>query len=52
MSFHTWQKEGNLKPQVIFQGMDIKHKYETTFLSLYLTEDIKWDVHVKHLSSN
>ena len=39
MSFHTWQKEGDLKPQIIFKGMDIKHKYDTTFLSSYLTED-------------
>jgi len=28
--------------------MDIKYKNETKFLDLYLTEDVKWDVHIKH----
>ena len=31
--------------------MDIKYKYETKFLGLHPTEDIKWDVYIKHLSS-
>jgi len=52
MSFHTWQKEGDLKPQIIFKGMDIKYKYETTFFSSHLTEDIEWDIHVKHEALN
>jgi hypothetical protein len=29
--------------------MDIKYKNEPKFLGLYLTEDVKWDVHVKHV---
>ena len=29
--------------------MDIKHKNETKFLGLYFTEDVKWDVHIKHV---
>jgi hypothetical protein len=33
--------------------MDIMYKYEKKkILGRHLTEDIKWDVHVKHLSSN
>jgi len=52
MSFHTWQNKGVLKPQIISKDMDIKYKYETTFLGWHLTEDAKWNVHVKHLSSN
>jgi len=32
MSFHTWQNEGDLKPQIMSKGTDIKYKYETTFL--------------------
>jgi hypothetical protein len=28
---HTWQNEGVLKPQIIFQVMDMKYKYETNF---------------------
>jgi len=31
--------------------MDIKYKYETKFLDLHLTEDIKRNVHIKRLSS-
>jgi hypothetical protein len=31
--------------------MDIKCKYETTFLGLRLTEYITWEVHIKNLSS-
>jgi len=42
MSFHTWQKEGDLKPQIIFKGMDINHKHETTSY-------VYWTVH--HLDS-
>jgi len=30
--------------------MDIKYKNDTKFLGLYLTEDVKWDVHKKHVS--
>jgi hypothetical protein len=30
--------------------MDIKYKNDTKFLGLYLTEDVKWDVHMKHVS--
>jgi hypothetical protein len=29
--------------------MDVKHKNETKVLGLYLTEDVKWDVHMKHV---
>jgi hypothetical protein len=29
--------------------MDIKYRNETKFLGLYLPEDVKWDVHIKHV---
>ena len=29
--------------------MDSKYKNETKFLGLYLTEDVTWDVHIKHV---
>jgi hypothetical protein len=29
--------------------MDIKYKNETKFLGLYLTEDVKWDMHINHV---
>ena len=49
ISFHAWQNKSNLKPKTVFQEMDIEYKNETKFLGLYLTEDVKWDVHIKHL---
>ena len=49
ISFHAWHKKSNLKPEIVFQDMDIKYKNETKFLGLYLTEDVKWDVHIKHV---
>jgi hypothetical protein len=29
--------------------MDIKYKNATKVLGSYLTEDVKWDVHIKHV---
>jgi len=49
ISFHAWHNKSNLKPEIVFQDMDIKYKNETKFLGLYLTEDVKWDVHIKHV---
>ena len=31
--------------------MDIRYENATKFLGLYLTEDVKWDVHIKHVSN-
>jgi hypothetical protein len=39
----------NLKPEIVFQDMDIKYKNETKFLGLYLTEDVKLDVHINYV---
>jgi hypothetical protein len=50
MSFHAWQNKSNLTFKIVFQDMIIKYKNETKFLGLHLTEDVKWDVHVKYLS--
>ncbi len=40
-----------MKPEIVFQEMDIGYRKEAKFWGLYLTEDIKWDVHIQHLSS-
>jgi hypothetical protein len=50
MSFHTWQNISNSKPHTVFKDMDISYKGKTKFLGLYLTDDIKWKVHIEHLS--
>ena len=49
ISFHARQNKSNLKPDILFQNMDIKYTNETKFLGLYLTEDVKWEVHIKHV---
>jgi hypothetical protein len=41
ISFHAWQNKSNLKAEIVFQDTDIKYKYETTVLGLYLTENVK-----------
>jgi hypothetical protein len=46
ISFHARQNKSNLKPEILFQDMNIKYKNETIFLGLYVTEDVKWDVHI------
>ena len=48
---HTWKNKGDLKPHIIFKGIDIKCKQETKFLGLFLTDDMKWGVHIKYTSS-
>ena len=49
ISFHSWQNKNNLKPKIVFQDTDIKYKNDTKFLGLYLIEDVKWDVYIKHV---
>ena len=49
MSFHAWQNKNNPSPEIIFQDMTIKYKNETRFLGIHLTEDVKWEVHVKYV---
>jgi hypothetical protein len=51
MSFHTWQNISNFKQHIVFKDLDITYKGETKFLGLYLSEDIKWNVHIEHLSN-
>jgi len=35
ISFHARQNKNNLKPDIVFQIIDIKYKNETKFLHLY-----------------
>jgi hypothetical protein len=49
ISFHAWQNKSKLKLEIVFQDMNIKYKNETKFLGLYLTEDVNWDVRMKHV---
>jgi hypothetical protein len=51
MSFHTTQNKEPLLPHVTFAGRDIQYNTETKFLGIYINENMKWNNHVKLLSS-
>jgi hypothetical protein len=50
VSFHTTQNRNPLKPQVTFNNTDIGYKSELKFLGIYITENLKSNVQVRHLS--
>jgi hypothetical protein len=51
MSCHTMQNKKPLLPHVIFAGRDIPYNTETKFLGIYINENMKWNNHIKYLSS-
>jgi len=51
MSFHTTQNKKPVLPHVIFEGRDIPYNIETKFLGVYINENMKWNSHIKYLSS-
>jgi len=51
MSFHTPQNKKPVVPQITFAGRDIPYNTETKFWGIYINENMKWNNHVKHLSS-
>jgi hypothetical protein len=51
MSYHTTRNKKPLLSQVTFAGRDIPNNTETKFLGIRINENMKWNVHIKHLSS-
>ena len=51
VSFHTVQNKKPVLPLVIFEGRDIPYNTETKFLGIYINEKMKWNSHIKYLSS-
>ena len=51
MSFHATQNKKPVLPHVIFEGRDIPYNTETKFLGVYINENMKWNGHIKYLSS-
>jgi hypothetical protein len=51
MSFRTAKNKKPLLPHVIFEGRDIQYNTETKFLGVNINENMKWNSHIKHLSS-
>jgi hypothetical protein len=51
VSFHTWQKKILLKPQIKFDSTDVTYKPKTKFWGIHINKNMKWDGHIKYLSS-
>jgi hypothetical protein len=51
ISFHMFQNKRPVSPHIIFEGRDIQYNIETKFLGVYINENMKWNSHIKHLSS-
>jgi hypothetical protein len=51
MSFHTAQNKKPLLSHVMFEGTDISYNTETKFLGVNNNENMKWNSHIKSLSS-
>jgi len=51
MSFHTTQNKKPVLPHAISEGRDIPYNTETKFLGIYVNENMKWNNHIKYLSS-
>jgi hypothetical protein len=51
VSFHTTQNKKPVLPHVIFEGRDIPYNTETKFLGIHINENMKWNNHIKYLSS-
>jgi hypothetical protein len=48
--YHT-EKKMSVLPHVIFEGRDIPYNAETKFMGVHIDENMKWDNHIKYLSS-
>jgi len=51
ISFHTIQNKNPVLPHVMFEGRAIPYNAVTKFLGIYINENMKWDKHIKYLSS-
>jgi hypothetical protein len=51
MSFASRQTDFTVKPQVTFNKMNLYCTAETVFLGIHITETLKWNCHIKSLTS-
>jgi hypothetical protein len=51
LSFHAMQNKHPPLPHIIFEARDISYSTESTFLGVYINENMKWNSHIKYLSS-
>jgi hypothetical protein len=50
-SFHFMQNKMPALPHVVFEGKDIPDNTDTKFLGVYVSGNVKWINHIRHLSS-
>jgi hypothetical protein len=50
-SFHNTQNKEPVLPHVIYEGRDITYNTETKFLGIHINENMKWNNHIKYVSS-
>ena len=51
MSFHNRQSKFLVKPQVSCNKLKLEYTAESKFLSIYITETLKWNSHVQSLAN-
>jgi hypothetical protein len=51
LSFHVTQNKNPPLPGIIFEGTDISYNTESKFLGVYINKNMKWNSHIKYLSS-
>jgi hypothetical protein len=51
VSFHTLQNKRPVSTYIICEGRDIQCKMETKFSGIYINQNMKWNSHIKYLSS-
>ena len=51
LSSHTMQNKKPVLPHVTFEGRDILYNTETKFLGIKSNKNMKWNNHIKYLSS-
>jgi hypothetical protein len=51
VSFHNRQSKFLEKPQVSFNNVKLNYTAEIKFLSIYITETLKWNSHVQSLTA-
>jgi hypothetical protein len=51
LSFCVMQNKNPPLPHIIFEGRDISYNTESKFLGVYINKNMKWDSHIRYLSS-
>jgi hypothetical protein len=50
MSFHSKQNRFPIQPTITFRNMDIAYKSASKLLGIHITENFKWNAHVRSSS--